>query len=161
MRPLRYLAAISLSAVAVLGNCLPAHAVAPASAPTAARQLTLPSSPERQLYATPESAPQSASNEYPFNRGFCGVYELAGAVDTATDDVHATLYAKIPIIGRVRLTELSGNLDQGITRDVNAVVAKGTFSLWVDANRKVWAQTAMDLKFIGRTDCKAPILTLP
>jgi hypothetical protein len=60
-----------------------------------------------------------------------------------------------------RLTELSGNFDQGITQDVNAVVAKGTFSLWVDANRKVWAQTAMDLKFIGRTDCKAPILTLP
>ncbi|WP_327259906.1 MULTISPECIES: hypothetical protein [unclassified Streptomyces] len=161
MRPLRSLAAISLSAVAVLGSCLPAQAVTPANVPAAARQSPLPGSLGRQLNAAPEGSSGRASDAYEFSVSFCGVYELVGAVDKSTDDVRATLYAKIPMVGRVQLSQLSGNLDTGVTQAVDTPIAKGTFSLWVDADRKVWADPAIDLKFVGKTECKAPILTLP
>ncbi|MFF4837740.1 hypothetical protein [Streptomyces sp. NPDC001315] len=161
MHPLRSLAAISLSAVAALGSCLPAQALTPADAPAAARQSPLPSSLDRRLNAAPKGSSERASDANEFSVSFCGVYELVGAVDKSTDDVRATLYAIIPTVGRVQLSQPSGNLDAGVTQDVDTMLATGTFSLRVDADGRVWATSAIDLKFVGKIECKAHILTLP
>lgn len=154
MRPLRSLAAVSLTAVAVLGSCLPAQAVA--QTPVA------PAHAGDQRQALPAGSLQRADGKYTFDVSFCGIYEVSGDMDTETHFVRATLYAKIPVVGRLHVASLNGNLDQGVATSVNVLVAKGEVTMGIDNEGYVWIDPHLHIQFVGDTlDCKSRLFKLP
>ena len=78
------------------------------------------------------------------------------------------LYAKIPIIGRVRLTGIEGSLlGGGVSVDIDVVVANGKATFTASKNSagkyELFVDAYLDVKFVGKisTDGKIRLFTLP
>ena len=81
--------------------------------------------------------------------------KLEGVTDPANLDTHTTLYIRVPLWGRVKLTSLSGNLEYGINSSINNLIASGNVGLKL-AGLDVYIRVDLDVKFAGRIkdDCK-------
>ncbi|KAG6856091.1 hypothetical protein H0H87_007531 [Tephrocybe sp. NHM501043] len=87
------------------------------------------------------------------------IFQLVGTYNPTTLDIHATFYAKIPIMGRIEVTKLQGNLKDGITSNVNLVLAKGTVGLRL-AGKQVICDVDLDIKFIGKIKQSVPLFVI-
>jgi hypothetical protein len=81
-------------------------------------------------------------------------YKIKGSIVIADLSVSVTLYAKVPVAGRVQLTTIRGSLKgQGITAKINVKIAQGTATLYVkqnsSGNHDLYIRIQLKVKFIG------------
>ena len=91
--------------------------------------------------------------------------QLAGSIDPELS-ISASLYAKIPFVGRVLLTSLNGALSSGITASIDTALATGTVTSTTEQNSSgthdLYISANLNVKFVGNiaTD-KFKLSTLP
>jgi hypothetical protein len=78
--------------------------------------------------------------------------KLEGDLDVGKKAVAATLYAKIPFIGRVKLAGVSGDLVKGIQASINVVVASGSITLKLQNSTDVVATIKAHVQWVGDFD---------
>ena len=88
-----------------------------------------------------------------------------GAVSpTDKRSVATELFAKIPVLGRVKLASLAGNLrgdPKDVTAQIDAHIAKGEATLILE-DKVLYITAEVDVKFLGsRKTGKHKLLTLP
>lgn len=86
---------------------------------------------------------------------------MEGAVDTTTLTISATLYVRVPLWGRVKITSISGSLTEGIKLSINVLVASGTIGLRLVNGKEVRFMVDLDVKFVGKINDDIKLFTLP
>ncbi|KAG6848417.1 hypothetical protein H0H93_000385 [Arthromyces matolae] len=79
------------------------------------------------------------------------IFELEGRVVPTKLAITATLYAKIPFIGRVKLVAISGSLLEGVDASFDLAVAKGELTLSVKAvngTHEVYVEGNAKVKYV-------------
>lgn len=86
--------------------------------------------------------------------------KLEGAIAPINIGISATLYVKVPLWGRVKITSLFGILKQGINLDINILVASGTVGLKL-VGHDVHIIVRLSVKFVGEINGDVKLFTLP
>ncbi|KAF8689638.1 hypothetical protein AX14_003280 [Amanita brunnescens Koide BX004] len=107
----------------------------------------------------------AGSSPYSATVTFLDVFQLVGAISPNDKRTVGTqLYVKIPILGRVKLASLAGNLKgdpKDVTASIDAHVAKGEATLILE-DKTLYISAEADIKFLGsRKTGKHKLFTLP
>ncbi|KAF7290804.1 hypothetical protein MIND_01321400 [Mycena indigotica] len=109
----------------------------------------------------------ASTSGYTVDVSFLSILELSGNVDPSSLSASVTLYVKIPLAGRISLTKIEGSLINGITANINVILASGraTISAPVGPSGKhdLTIDATLSIQFVGDfgTGGKHKILTLP
>jgi hypothetical protein len=106
-----------------------------------------------------------ASNEETISVTFLKVFEVVGSIGKDVKrSVSCSLYVKIPILGRVKISSLTGSLASGgaqVKATINVRVAKGSASLFLKG-KDLYLGIAIKVQFIGEINQReVKLLTLP
>ena len=134
-------------------TCLAAASIALLGAPAAMAASSAPSA------ATVTQSIQQCDSSV----GVLGVIEIDQTI-ASDGTANGTIYLKVPLLGKVKLATFSGNLYDGITISVNAVVASGSITLGVQSYNGVDWETVnagLSTSFTGQISTNGPVRLVP
>lgn len=91
--------------------------------------------------------------------------KFIGAFSPGTSSVNCAFYIRVPFLGRVRLTNIIGDLKNGIQVEFDVFVAKGKVRLFLlddeEGKKGLHADIEISTESLGNFNDTVKILTLP
>ena len=93
--------------------------------------------------------------------------QLVGSIEPGSLAISASLYVRIPYIGRILVVSLSGDLGgAGVTATIDAIIAAGTATLTAEQNSSgthdLYINANVNIKMIGNVNTdEFLLLTMP
>jgi hypothetical protein len=86
---------------------------------------------------------------------------LQGTIDLSKFVIQATLFVRVPILGRVKVISFGGNLRNGIKIPVNTFIANGVIEIRLANGKDVILTVDLNVKIIGKVKGSVKLFTLP